>query len=61
MSESGEMSEFGYIMELLAKGKVNAGWRQGYRCRQGCGKTAELATARDFSQTGNKSGKHFKT
>lgn len=24
MSESGEMSEFGYIMELLAKGKVSA-------------------------------------
>lgn len=23
MSESGEMSEFGYIMELLAKGKVS--------------------------------------
>ncbi|XP_009207172.1 E3 ubiquitin-protein ligase TRIM36 isoform X3 [Papio anubis] len=60
MSQSGEMSEFGYIMELLAKGKM-PDWRQGYRCRQGCGKTAELATARDFSQTGNKSGKHFKT
>uniref|UniRef100_A0A2K6AV37 Tripartite motif containing 36 n=1 Tax=Macaca nemestrina TaxID=9545 RepID=A0A2K6AV37_MACNE len=24
MSESGEMSEFGYIMELLAKGKASA-------------------------------------
>lgn len=23
MSETGEMSEFGYIMELLAKGKVS--------------------------------------
>uniref|UniRef100_A0A8D2CRL2 Tripartite motif containing 36 n=1 Tax=Sciurus vulgaris TaxID=55149 RepID=A0A8D2CRL2_SCIVU len=56
MSESGEISEFGYIMELLAKGKL-PGWRRGYRC---CGKTAELATP-DLSQTGNKSGKHFKT
>lgn len=27
MSESGEMSEFGYIMELLAKGKVSDGTR----------------------------------
>lgn len=25
MSESGEISEFGYIMELLARGKVSAG------------------------------------
>lgn len=24
MSESGEINEFGYIMELLAKGKVSA-------------------------------------
>lgn len=24
MSESGDISEFGYIMELLAKGKVSA-------------------------------------
>uniref|UniRef100_A0A2K6K720 Tripartite motif containing 36 n=1 Tax=Rhinopithecus bieti TaxID=61621 RepID=A0A2K6K720_RHIBE len=59
MSESGEMREFGYILELLTKGKM-PDWRQGYRCRQGCGKTAQLATA-DFSQTGNTSGKHFKT
>lgn len=27
MSESGEISEFGYIMELLARGKVSAGAR----------------------------------
>lgn len=27
MSESGEISEFGYIMELLARGKVSAGTR----------------------------------
>lgn len=27
MSESGEVSEFGYIMELLARGKVSAGAR----------------------------------
>uniref|UniRef100_A0A8C9LZC7 Tripartite motif containing 36 n=1 Tax=Piliocolobus tephrosceles TaxID=591936 RepID=A0A8C9LZC7_9PRIM len=58
MSEPAGMSAFGYIMEL--KGKT-PDWRQGSRCRQGCGKTAELATARHFSQTGNKSGKHFKT
>lgn len=27
MSDSGEMSEFGYIMELLARGKVSDGAR----------------------------------
>lgn len=27
MSESGDISEFGYIMELLARGKVSAGAR----------------------------------
>ncbi|XP_047412890.1 E3 ubiquitin-protein ligase TRIM36 isoform X2 [Sciurus carolinensis] len=57
MSESGEISEFGYIMELLAKGKL-PGWRRGYRC---CGKTAELATAETSPKQEIKSGKHFKT
>lgn len=27
MSESGEISEFGYIMELIARGKVSDGAR----------------------------------
>lgn len=27
MSESGDVSEFGYIMDLLARGKVSAGAR----------------------------------
>uniref|UniRef100_A0A8C2NSQ4 Uncharacterized protein n=1 Tax=Capra hircus TaxID=9925 RepID=A0A8C2NSQ4_CAPHI len=58
MSESGEISEFGYIMELLARGKLS--WRRGYLC-QCCGKTAELVAARGLSQIGNKSGKRVKT
>ncbi|XP_012514971.1 PREDICTED: E3 ubiquitin-protein ligase TRIM36 isoform X4 [Propithecus coquereli] len=55
MSESGEISEFGYIMELLAKGKVSdraRGFSNSPEHSQGPSKTGEAKGPFEISGVG---------
>ncbi|XP_045421717.1 E3 ubiquitin-protein ligase TRIM36 isoform X3 [Lemur catta] len=53
MSESGEISEFGYIMELLAKGKASSsGFSNGPEHAQGTSKIGEAKCPFEISGVG---------
>ncbi|XP_074238602.1 E3 ubiquitin-protein ligase TRIM36 isoform X5 [Saimiri boliviensis] len=56
MSESGEMSEFGYIMELLAKGKASAvGLQQTHDHSRLTSKGREVPCPFEISEVGKQS------
>ncbi|KAI2538487.1 tripartite motif containing 36 [Homo sapiens] len=56
MSESGEMSEFGYIMELIAKGKASAmGLQQTHEHSRLTSKGGEARCPFEISEVGKQS------